>query len=102
VSRQSIDVEVVLATPERQSLIELTLPAGATVADAIDGSGIVGHFPGLAAENLATGIWGRETSATTILRDGDRVELYRPLAMDPREARRRLAESGRTMLDERD
>ncbi len=99
---KSIAVEVVLATPERQSLIELTLPAGATVADAIDGSGIIAQFPELAAVELATGVWGRETDADTVLRDGDRVELYRPLAMDPREARRRLAESGRTMLDDRD
>ena len=83
-----MQVEVVFALPERQRLQSVELPDGSTVADAIKSSGIADTFPGIDLEELQAGIWGRPAGRTCSLRDGDRVELYRPLEIDPREARR--------------
>ena len=61
---------------------------GRTVADAIERSDIADAFPGVNLDGLQAGIWGSPAERNRLLREGDRVELYRPLAMDPREARR--------------
>lgn len=81
-------VEVVFALPEQQVLIAVDVPDGSTVAGAIEESGIREDFPGINFEDLQTGIWGTPTDRGQKLREGDRVEIYRPLALDPREARR--------------
>ena len=78
-------VELVIAMPENQQVFELDLDAGATVADA------------LAAVDVdisqgAVGIFGTVVEPSRVLRDGDRVEVYRPLQVDPKQARRRRAE----------
>ena len=77
-------VEVVYARPEGARVVSLELPAGATLRDAIAASG-------LDIENHAAGIFGKRAAPDTPLKPGDRVELYRPLAIDPKEARRRRA-----------
>jgi putative ubiquitin-RnfH superfamily antitoxin RatB of RatAB toxin-antitoxin module len=81
-------VSVVRADPERQFVRELRLPAGATVADAI---AACGSLPGVDANPTRFGIFGRVVDAGATLRDGDRVEIYRALKIDPMEARRRRA-----------
>jgi putative ubiquitin-RnfH superfamily antitoxin RatB of RatAB toxin-antitoxin module len=81
----SIRVEVVLALAKRVDAVTLTLPAGATVEQAISASGIAG------VDLDAVGIFGRRVPPATRLADGDRVEIYRPLALDPKEQRRRRA-----------
>jgi putative ubiquitin-RnfH superfamily antitoxin RatB of RatAB toxin-antitoxin module len=91
-----IRVEVVYAERGRQTLIALTLPAGATVAEAIAASAIHAAHPGIPA-GLRTGIFGEPAGPATVLQEGDRVELYRPLPADPKETRRRLAREGRSM-----
>ena len=83
-----MQVEVVFALPERQLLKCVDVPEGSTVADAIERSDIVDAFPGVNLDGLQAGIWGSPAERNRLLREGDRVELYRPLAMDPREARR--------------
>ncbi len=87
---ERIRVEVVYAEPERQFLRRVELAAGASVADAIAASGIE-REAGIDAASMAIGIWSKPIAATTLLRDGDRVELYRPLKADPKESRRRRA-----------
>ena len=84
-------VEVVHATPQRQVLLTVSVPAGCTVAQAIERSGIRSHFPGLAVDPDAVGIFSRKVSLDHVLQDGDRVEIYRPLQADPKEARRQRA-----------
>jgi putative ubiquitin-RnfH superfamily antitoxin RatB of RatAB toxin-antitoxin module len=69
--------------------VELRLPAGATVADAVRASGLQARHPQAALETLPVGIWGAFCTRDAVLRDRDRVELYRPLRVDPKEARRR-------------
>ncbi|MDA0978320.1 MAG: RnfH family protein, partial [Proteobacteria bacterium] len=59
--------------------------------DAVQASGIASHFPELELDELEKGIWGRRRPEDHEVRSGDRVEIYRPLVVDPREARRRRA-----------
>ena len=83
-----MQVEVVFALAEKQVLRAVELPEGATVAEAIDASRIAHQFPGADLGKLQAGVWSKPVERTCVVRDGDRVELYRPLKMDPREARR--------------
>lgn len=83
-----MQVEVVFALPERQFLQTVTVPANATVADAIRMSGVERDYPDIRFDELQAGVWGKPEDRTHSLREGDRVEIYRPLEMDPREARR--------------
>jgi len=92
-----ISVEVVFALPGRQVLADLELPDGATVADAIAASGVIQQFPEVSLATLATGVWGQQVEREHVLAAGDRVEIYRPLQSDPREARRQQAKAGKTM-----
>lgn len=88
---EALQVRVTYATPSRQFVRDLRVPVGATVADAIRLSGI-GELAGLApSEMQQVGVFGRSVDPATPLRDGDRVEIYRPLLLDPKEARRRRA-----------
>lgn len=67
---------------------QVTLPTGSTVAQAIAVSGALAEFPELAAGRLSVGIWGRKTSFRQVLHQQDRLEIYRPLRVDPKIARR--------------
>ncbi len=91
-ARPELRVTVVYCAPGCEDLAELTLPVGATVADAIRASGVLDRRPEMAAAAPDVGIWGRASAMTQRLEDGDRVELYRPLTVDPKEARRVRAE----------
>ena len=87
-----LHISVVYCAPGCEDVSELKLPAGATVADAVDASGVRRRRPQLAAGALDVGVWGRTAPLTQRLEDGDRVEIYRPLSVDPKEARRVRAE----------
>ena len=89
-----ITIEVVYALPERQSLLELEVPEGTTARQAALASGLDEEFPGLDLAANPLGIFGESVEDERVLRAGDRVELYRPLLMDPREARRQRASGG--------
>jgi putative ubiquitin-RnfH superfamily antitoxin RatB of RatAB toxin-antitoxin module len=83
-----LNVEVVYCTgPGNCDRVQLCLPAGATVADALGASGLVERH-GLPADSLRVGVWCKPRDADTVLRERDRVEVYRPLTVDPKEARR--------------
>jgi putative ubiquitin-RnfH superfamily antitoxin RatB of RatAB toxin-antitoxin module len=73
--------------PRQVQWMMLDLPAGSSVADALSASGWPA-LHGLTPDKLRCGVWGRPQALDHILRDGDRVELYRPLRVDPKEARR--------------
>lgn len=79
-----LKVEVVFALPERQHVVALELEEGATALDAVFAAAIGARYASLA-------IYGQTIEPGTKLRDGDRVELLRPLPSDPNEARRRRA-----------
>ncbi|HEV7491133.1 MAG TPA: RnfH family protein [Rhodanobacteraceae bacterium] len=89
-----IDIEVAYAEPDRQFLRRIALPFGATVADAILASGLEAEFA-IDVSSLAAGIWSKPVARDAPLSNGDRVEIYRPLTVDPKEARRRRAKRTR-------
>jgi uncharacterized protein len=92
-----LEVEVVFALPGRQELVTVLLDGGATVAEAIESSSLPQAFPDTDFSCCAVGIWGRRVARDQPLNDGDRVEIYRLLERDPREARRELAAKGLSM-----
>lgn len=94
---QTIVVEVVFALAGRQKLLSVTLASGATAAEAIRQSGIAGSFPDKDFSACSIGVWGRLVEPSCLLQNGDRIEIYRPLTMQPRDARRRLAAEGKSI-----
>lgn len=90
-SGAAIDVEVVYALPSEQILLRLSVAAGATVAQAINLSGLPQRYPGVNISLAQVGIFGRIVALDTMLKAGDRIEVYRPLIVDPKDARRRRA-----------
>ena len=84
-----IAVEIVYALPDRQVLRRILLPDGSTVEDAIQVSGLRAAFPEM--DTTHVGIHGEPVPLATVLRDRDRVEIYRPLRADPKEVRRTRA-----------
>jgi uncharacterized protein len=91
-----IQVEVIYALPDQQRLLNVRLPADATVADAVERSGVLQQYPELLHAELPwskrVGIFGQQCASNRKLQDGDRVEIYRPLRIDPKQARRQRAE----------
>ncbi|OEY65627.1 RnfH family protein [Marinobacter sp. X15-166B] len=84
-----MEVEVAYATPERQIIIPVKVAAKATVYDAAVQSGIAVEFPEIDLETVSMGVFGKvvKNPKNHPLREGDRVELYRPLTIDPKQAR---------------
>jgi putative ubiquitin-RnfH superfamily antitoxin RatB of RatAB toxin-antitoxin module len=91
------EVEVIYALPDRQRVALVTLEPGLTAMTAVETSGLRGEFPELENRALDLAVFGRKVRADYVLQAGDRVEILRPLLMDPREARRQLAARGETM-----
>jgi len=87
-----LNVEVVYATSEDPFVARLALPLGATIADALNAADVLAARPALQAQALTVGVFGRIRAMTEPLADGDRVEIYRPLRADPKQARRRRVE----------
>jgi uncharacterized protein len=81
---------VVVYSPREREVHEWTvaLPAGATLLQALRTSGLEAAFPGLHVQAATVGVWGQKATLTQPLREGDRVEIYRPLKVDPKVARR--------------
>lgn len=90
-----ICVEVAYALPDKQALVQVTVQAGNSVKDVIESSGLLKRFPEIDLSISAVGIWSRVCKLADIPRDGDRIEIYRPLIADPKEARRRRAEKAK-------
>ena len=86
-------IEVAYASPQRQAVVAFDLDEGATLAAALRAAARHEAFAGLDVEAMPAGIHGAPARRGQALRKGDRVELYRPLALDPKEARRRRAQA---------
>ncbi len=86
-----IKVQVCYATVHEVTLLDLQVPAGTTLSEAVTHSGILQKHPEIDIATTKFGIYGKLKSADSALREGDRVEIYRPLIADPKEARRRRA-----------
>jgi uncharacterized protein len=86
-----IDVEVVYASNDKQSLLTVSVLPNATIEDAIIASGILKTFPEIDLPSARVGVFSEKATLQTRLKPGDRVEIYRPLIIDPKEARRTRA-----------
>ena len=93
----NINVEVVYALPHQQTLLKLAVQPGTTAQDAVMVSGILEKYPEIDLSKTRLGIFGKLTKPDAVLRELDRVEIYRPLLADPKEVRRRRAEEGKVM-----
>ncbi|MCX9156575.1 RnfH family protein [Niveibacterium sp. 24ML] len=93
----SIQVEVLYAHPHKADLVKLRLPAGSTLQQAIEASGLLQKRPEIDLAINKLGVFGKLCKADTVLRERDRVEIYRPLIADPKEVRRKRAEDGKVM-----
>jgi putative ubiquitin-RnfH superfamily antitoxin RatB of RatAB toxin-antitoxin module len=95
---EALDIEVVYCPgPGLVDLVSLRLPSGATVSDALAASGIAERH-GLPADGLRLGVWCKPREAHSVLRHLDRVEIYRALTVDPKEARRQRYQQHRASL----
>lgn len=89
-----VNVEVVYAKPEEQVIVTLAMEEGSTVEAAVRASGVLERFPEIALSELNAGIFGVACKLDQPVREGDRIEIYRPLLHDPKEARRQRALKG--------
>ena len=92
-----INIEVVYALPNEQILLKRSIPSGSTVAEAIQASGVLDKHPEIDVDKNKLGVFGKLTKADAVLRDKDRIEIYRPLIADPKEVRRKRAAEGKAM-----
>lgn len=88
-----MNVLLAVAWPDRQDVIEVSLPEGACVADAIAAADLGRRYPGMDLAAMRTGIWSKPCKREARLREGDRVELYRALVADPKQERRTRAQA---------
>ncbi len=86
-----IEIEVVYAKPDEQAVVSLQLTEGSTVKAAIEMSGLLKRFPELGLADLTAGVFSAVRKLDDPVKQGDRVEIYRPLIHDPKEARRQRA-----------
>lgn len=91
----ALTVEVAYALPNRQELVHLMLPAGSTVQQAIEASGLLQKYADIDLKKNKIGIFGKLSRLEAPLRDRDRVEIYRPLQADPKEVRKKRADEGK-------
>lgn len=92
-----INIEVVYALPDEQIMFSQRLEGGATAGEAVRRCGIIEKYPAIDLEVNKLGIFGKLARPDTMLRDRDRVEIYRPLLADPKEVRRRRAAEGKAI-----
>jgi putative ubiquitin-RnfH superfamily antitoxin RatB of RatAB toxin-antitoxin module len=90
-------IEVAFALPQKQLIIPIRVKEGTTAKEAIQLSGIIKKFPEIDLEKNQIGIFGKLTQLDHVMRERDRIEIYRPLIADPKEIRRQRAAQGKVM-----
>ncbi|HEY7866161.1 MAG TPA: RnfH family protein [Psychromonas sp.] len=83
-----IEIEVVYGRPDKQVLLSLSVPVGSTLEECIKLSGITTYFPEIIPSEAVVGIFSRPDKLSSIVKAGDRIEIYRPLTADPKEMRK--------------
>lgn len=94
---QVLYVEVVYALPATQEVVSVKLPEGSTLQQALEASGLLEKYPDIDLKKNKFGIFAKLSKVDTVLRDRDRVEIYRPLIADPKEVRKQRAAEGKVM-----
>lgn len=93
---EEISVEVVYALPQKQEMLSLKVKPGTTLSEAIEQSGILRDFPEIDLATAKVGIFSKQAKLDTVLRDKDRIEIYRSLIADPKEVRKKRAAEGKS------
>lgn len=88
-----LNIEIVYGLPDKQILKTMRVAEGTTIRQAALQSGLENKFPDLDLNTAKLGIFGKAVKDDTVLREKDRIEIYRPLLIDPKEARRRRVQS---------
>ena len=88
-------IEVVYALPDSATCLRVEVAEGAQVEEAIIASGILEKCPQIDKDSMTVGVWNRTCKLTQILKEGDRIEIYRPLIADPKDVRRKRAEKAK-------
>jgi putative ubiquitin-RnfH superfamily antitoxin RatB of RatAB toxin-antitoxin module len=96
-SAEKLHIELVYALPHEQTLLKFEVPVGTTIAQGVKLSGILNKHSEIDPVKSKFGIFGKLSKADTVLREMDRIEIYRPLIADPKEVRRKRAEEGKVM-----
>ena len=94
---EMLRVEVCYALPDKQVLVPVTVPEGATLQQALEASGLLDKHPEIDLKKNKFGVYAKLTKLDAVLRDRDRVEIYRPLIADPKEVRKQRAAEGKVM-----
>ncbi|KZN46103.1 RnfH family protein [Pseudoalteromonas luteoviolacea] len=90
-----IKVEVVFALPDKATTVTVDVAEGTSAEQVVLQSGILERCPEIESTNLSLGIWNRTVKLHQVVKEGDRIEVYRPLIADPKEARRRRADKAK-------
>ncbi len=90
-------VEVAYAQPDEQLILNVMVAPETTVEQAVEASGILERFPEIEINSVKMGVFGKSVRRDRVLREKDRVEIYRPLIADPKEVRRQRAAAGKKM-----
>ena len=94
---EMLKVEVCYALPDKQEIVAVKLPAGASLQQALEASGLLAKYPEIDLKKNKFGIYAKLSKLDSALRDRDRVEIYRPLIADPKEVRKQRAAEGKVM-----
>lgn len=94
---ETIQIEVCYALPAKQEVLQLKLSPGITLKEAVEASGLPAKYPEIDLAKGKFGVWNKLSKPDTVLRDHDRVEIYRPLIADPKEVRKQRAAEGKVM-----
>ena len=94
---EMMQIEVVYALPQKQEVAPVKLPPGATVRQAVEASGLLQKYAEINLAKNKLGVFAKLAKPDTVLRDRDRVEIYRPLIADPKEVRKQRAAEGKVM-----
>lgn len=92
-----LNIEVCYALADHQDIVRLRLPEGATLGQALEASGLLAKYPEIDLKKNKFGIYAKLSKVDAVLRDHDRVEIYRPLIADPKEVRKQRAAEGKVM-----
>jgi len=95
VSDKHINIEIIYATAAQSYLLSVAVPVGSTIAQGIEASGILEQCSDIDLTQNKVGIFSKLKSPDDLLKEGDRIEIYRPLKIDPMEARRRRVKNSR-------
>ena len=94
---EMLNIEVCYALSGKQEIVRVKLPEGASLQQALEASGMLDKYPDIDLKKNKFGIWNKLSKLDAVLRDKDRVEIYRPLIADPKEVRKQRAAEGKVM-----